>query len=255
MAHSESMSGLSPHISIVLVQTKISGNIGAVARAMMNNGFNSLCLVNPMASHLNRECLDRAMSAEKIVRNALVSLDLKEAISNSHWVVGTSGKKRDVKIPVITPRKFAEGINQHCGKKISLVFGREDSGLSHEDLLLCDQLIEIPASPEFPSINLSHAVMIILYELYFQLSADPIPSTPGKRYEEGPATVEQKEAMYHHLKEALLAIHYLEADNPDKILAKLRALFSRAQLTEYETGLLRGLYSQILYFCQTKATP
>ncbi len=245
---------LSDSIIVILVQTQVSGNIGAVARAMMNNGADKLRLVNPTAHHLNRECLDRSMTADSIVREAQVYQTLKEATKDCHLIVGTSGKKRSGRVEWKTPREFAEIFLADLGKKVALVFGQEDRGLDSDDLALCDLLIEIPTSEKFPSLNLSHAVMIILYELFLQsnvgaaLCGRPQLGQPHRLAPtaDPPATAEQKEAFYEQFEKALWALKVLETKSSDRMLRTFRSLFGRANLDEYEVGLLRGMCRKIL---------
>ncbi len=234
---------------VVLVGVQSSGNIGAIARAMMNTGTYDLRLVNPEAHHLNRECLDRAMMAEPIVKSAKVFLTLKEAVSDCHQVIGTSGKQRYGRMDWKTPREFAEIFD--ATQKTALVFGPEDTGLSNEDLLLCEKIITIPSSQELPSLNLSHAVMIVLYEIF---ASQELEKKPSPKYENDfvPATMEKKEAFYNHLQEALLAINVLDKNNPDKIMRTLRTFFERCRPDDYELGLLRGICRQILNHCRKK---
>lgn len=238
------------NISIILVGTQSSGNIGAVARCMMNTGFSDLRLVNPEVHHLNRECLDRAMTAEPIVKKAQVFLTLKEAVSDCHKVVGTSGKTRVGRMEWRTPKEFAEKIST---EKTALVFGKEESGLTNEELLLCDQVIAIPTSSDLPSLNLSHAVLIILYEIFIKLNVGANPCVRpsfGQTHGSAPtntfATQEQKEALFDHMQLALGQINFIDKQNPDKIMRTLRTLISRLNPDDYEVGVLRGICRQIL---------
>ncbi len=234
--------------TLVLVGSQSSGNIGAVARVMMNMGFSELRLVNPDVHHLNRECLDRAMAAAAIVQHAKVFLTLKEALTDCHQVIGTSGKTRQGRVPWKTPRELAQDSMLSMQKKTALVFGPEDRGLSNDDLLLCDQVINIPTSEKLPSLNLSHAVLIVLYEIFLARGDGP-PAADGGVYPYAPtvlATHEKKESFFDHLQESLQQIGFLEKTNPDKTMRTLRTLFARASLDDYEVGVLRGICRQII---------
>jgi len=229
------------NIRIVLVGTLQSGNIGAVARAMKNMGVSDLCLVNPQASHLNRECTDRAMHSGDILKKAAVYLTLKEAVADCHHVLATTGKVRNNPMPVCSPHEMAQKWKTTYPGKLALVFGPEDTGLGNEDLKLCEAGIEIPTSPEMTSLNLSHAVIVVLYEFFLSqhLNTAPNPEIPL-------LPISTKEAFFDHLQETLLAIGYLDKNNPDRIFKDLKHIFNRAQLDEREVTILRGICRQII---------
>ncbi|MFP4545734.1 MAG: RNA methyltransferase, partial [Methanomassiliicoccales archaeon] len=155
-----------PRIRVVLVGPKIEGNVGAVARVMGNFGFQELYLVDPCP--MGDEARRRAKHAGEVLENAAVVDSLEEAVTGASLVVGTTGiaspgEKHFIRIP-ITPRSLAERLEDHPGSVV-LLFGREDLGLSQEELGRCDLLVHIPAGREYPVLNLSHAVAIVLYEL------------------------------------------------------------------------------------------
>lgn len=231
--------------AIILVQTKISGNIGAVARCMKNMGFAELVLVDPVASHLNREALDRAMEGRSLLDSAQICTTLASAVADCQRVVGTSGKLRNSPVPLITPRELSDKFRESTSQKWALVFGPEDTGLKNEELALCDTLISIPTSQEFTSLNLSHAVIIILYEIFMGGRCSPISEKNQSRT----ITTIQRETLFTHLQEAFLKIGFLDPKNPDRIMDDLRHIFNRAQLDEREASILRGIARQILNRC------
>lgn len=225
---------------VVLVGSKVSGNIGAVARAMMNMGFDELRLADPAASHLNNEAMERAMEARPLLEKAQVFTSLKEAIQDCHHAVATSGKLRRAAPPDYTPRDFAGRFGEFKGRKVALVFGPEDKGLTNDTFRLCDVVIEIPTSPEFTSLNLSHAVMVVLYELFVSTGEQ----SKGKMKK--PATAEGRESFFEHLKEALTVLGFLDPQNPERIMKDLRNIFFRAEIDPREIKILRGICRQIL---------
>ncbi|MDO8520225.1 MAG: RNA methyltransferase [Deltaproteobacteria bacterium] len=229
---------------VVLVGTKISGNIGAVARGMKNMGFVQLSLADPAANHLNREALDRAMEGRSILQEAKVYPGLKEAVAECQHVVGTSGKLRNSPVPLITPRELAAKWGSAPDQHWAIVFGPEDTGLKNEDLILCDTLISIPTAPEFPSLNISHAVMIVLYELL--LSGANEEGRESKKI----ITADQRESLFAHWQEALLSIGFLDPKNPARIMDDIRHILNRAELDLRETDILRGIARQILNRCK-----
>ena len=152
---------------VILVNPKYSGNVGAIARNMMNFGVNELRIVGDR-SILNDEAYIRAVHAKEVLNNAKFYNNLEDAIKDIDFVVGTSGAisgDRNIKRVPITPRELAEK-HKTLNGTMGIVFGREDDGLSNKELELCDLFVSIPTSKEYPIMNLSHAVSVILYELY-----------------------------------------------------------------------------------------
>lgn len=226
-------------ISVVLVQPKNPGNIGAIARAMLNCGVKDLRLVLPQCDPLSDEAICRAREAKWVIEQAQIHMSVDRAVADRSRAWGTSRRARNLE--VISVRQAAEKW-QSDGKSTAYVFGPEDRGLSNDELEPCDGLISIPTSEAFPSLNLSHAVMITLYEAYAaHLASSKAPSTPKEI-----ATSGQREGFYGHLEEALTKIGFLEHHNPVHIMRDLRNLFSRADLTEREVTILRGICRQIL---------
>ena len=155
-----------PRVRVVLVEPKHEGNIGAVARAMRNFGFDDLVLVRP--GPIGDEARKRAMAGLPTLENARVTASFDEALEGVDVAVGTSGidarnEKRFLRISV-TPRELAKRIARAEGT-VALLFGREDYGLYAEELARCDLLVTIPASPAYPILNVSHAAAILFYEL------------------------------------------------------------------------------------------
>lgn len=224
---------------VVLVEPQHSGNMGAVARAMRNMGFEKLTLVNPIGHHLNKEAISRALHARDLLEKARVCQSLSDAVAGCERVVGMTGKIHDGN--KMTPREFAEGEARIAGRKIALVFGPEDAGLRKEHLTCCDAFIRIPVSEAFTSINLSHAVVLILYEIRMAINSG-IVNEPRKL-----AEFSTREEFHLHLKEALTVIQYLGPRKPNHIFEDLKQLFSRAQLDDREVKILRGVLTQVLH--------
>ena len=159
---------------VILVNPKYGGNVGAIARNMMNFGVDELRIVGNKEI-LNNEAYIRAVHAKNILNNAKFYDNLNDAIGDIDFVVGTSGAvsgDRNLKRVPITPRELAEKHKTLDGK-LGVVFGREDDGLSNKELELCDLFVSIPTSDEYPIMNLSHAVSVILYELYLSSIESP----------------------------------------------------------------------------------
>lgn len=159
-----------PSITVVLVKPQIEGNIGAIARAMMNFGLDDLRIVSAECE-IGLDARRRAMHAENILQNAKLCSSLGEAISGSDMIVGTSGvrtlnEKKYGRIP-ITPRELADKISGFDGT-VSILFGQEDFGLDKETIMRCDMLVNIPTSEEYPIMNISHAASVVFYELFLR---------------------------------------------------------------------------------------
>jgi TrmH family RNA methyltransferase len=147
---------------VVLVESRNSGNVGAVARAMANFGFEKLILVNPKCSHLSQAARNRAKWAQDVLKKAKIVSSLSSIKSTLVATTGKIGTDYNIPRSPITPEKLADIANK---KDIALVFGRESTGLNNEEISKCDFVVAIPASKKYPVMNLSHAVVVILYEL------------------------------------------------------------------------------------------
>ncbi len=227
------------NVSIILVDTRTPANIGATARCMINMGINKLVLVNPPLDKDN-EAGKLASGADEILKNAVVAQSLADAIAGQHLVLGTSRHHGRLRKNIRTPREIAKAIAPLLAKnRVAVVFGNEVNGLDMRDLSLCHEIIAIPSSSSFPSLNLSHAVMVVAYELFCASVADISPST------EKLASAEQLEDFYHHLQDTLLSIGFLEQDHPDRIMFSLRQIFGRSRLEDRDVRILRGILSSI----------
>ncbi|MDD2665546.1 MAG: RNA methyltransferase [Methanocellales archaeon] len=220
---------------VVLVEPKYEGNVGSVARVMKNFGFTDLVLVNP--SELGD--LSRAMASHAIdiLDNCKIACSFEEAVATSDLIVGTTGTAgtsddEHIRMPFYAPAELKEKLDKKVGV-ISLVFGREDAGLSNEELKQCDMILKIPTSDEYPVMNLSHAVAVILYEL------SGIP--PGKI---NLAKHDDLERLYAHCGSVLEQVGYPE-HKCAKTLLMLRRILGRAILTGREVQTLRGILRKI----------
>jgi tRNA/rRNA methyltransferase len=227
------------NLSIILVHTKTPGNIGAVCRSMMNMGLSRLMLVRP-PDDLSGEAMKFAAGAEEILKSAKIFPTLEEAVADHHLVIGTSrhlGRRRK---NVTSPRRMAEEVLPLlANNKVAVVFGREVNGLDKDDLALCHELIAIPSSDAFPSLNLSHAVIVIAYEL-FLASLEAAPDFGQREL----APDRDIEAFYRQLQDTLEDAGFLNAKNADHMMFSLRQLFGRARLDTREVNILRGILTE-----------
>jgi TrmH family RNA methyltransferase len=227
------------NVSIVLVNTKTPGNIGAVARCMMNMGLARLILVRPPRDR-SGEAQKLAAGTEAILERAEVFPSLNDAVADHGLVIGTSRHQGRRRKNVRTPREMAEQVIPLLAKnRVAVVFGREVNGLDRDDVALCHELVWIPSSYVFPSLNLSHAVMVIAYELFLAAAAPAPPSG----HELAPAG--EVEKFYQHLQDTLLDIGFIGKENREHMMLSLRQLFGRARLEQRDISILRGILAEM----------
>lgn len=223
------------NISIVLYKPKYAGNVGSVARAAKNMGITNLVVagkadfdrqeMQQRSTHLASDVLDRIQYFETV----------KEALGNFNYIVGTTARLGKARGPFISPRAVAKDIADISQKnRVALLFGPEDTGLANEQLRLCHAVATIPTSREFTSLNLSHAVMILCYEI-FTVAAAAETATPKL------ALSSELEGMYAQIETLLAEIEFINPENPDYWMMHLRRFFSRAGLLSREAGLIRGI--------------
>lgn len=230
-------------IEIILCETSHPGNIGATARAMKNMALNRLVLVSPK-QFPHSEAFDRASGADDILQQAKIVKTLKEALSESQWVYGASARGRALMWPVVSPKEMAEKvcIQHENPQKIAIVFGNEQSGLSNEDLQLCDYHVVIPANPLYSSLNLAQAVQVITYEIY-QAS---LKEKESVLLQQAPkATKENIAQLLSHFAQVAEKIDFMDPKNPKKLIPKMQKLLNKAQLEEEEVNILRGFFRHI----------
>jgi len=228
-------------IRIVLVNPSHPGNIGAVARAMKTMGLAHLYLVNPK-DFPNANATAMAAGADDILANASVTSSLLEALNNAQITFGTSARLRTLQLPPIDPKKAANIItNNTSTQNIAILFGRENNGLSNEELEMCNYHIYIPTNPNFSSLNIAAAVQLIAYEIKM---AETINANPSDQKTEL-AGAGEMQYFYQHLQQTLLTIGFLFPDNLNSIMAKLKRLFNRTQLEKTEVSILRGILTAI----------
>ncbi|MDE2070703.1 MAG: RNA methyltransferase [Gammaproteobacteria bacterium] len=230
------------HIRIVLVEPSHPGNIGAAARAMRTMCLDTLVLVRP-ARFPDAEANARASGALDVLRRARAVTTLDEALQGCALVAGTSARRRDLGPPAITPRACAARLcDAPPDVDVALLFGRERTGLTNEELERCHLLVHIPANPEYSSLNLAAAVQILAYELLLARGTAPV-ATDGDAL---PANVEEMEGLYAHLESAAITSGFLDPQQPKHLMRRLRRLFNRAQPDPREINILRGLLTALL---------
>ena len=234
-------------IRIVLVGTQHPGNIGSAARALKTMGLGRLVLVDPEKfPHIEANAL--AAGADDVLAAAAIHGSLAEAIADCRLVLGCTARSRRVALPEQAPRDAALFALERAGQgdEVALVFGRERTGLTNEELQLCHGAVHIPANPEYSSLNLAAAVQVLSYELRMaELAADGdsiVEKSDGpQRTERLPASHAEMEGFFSQLADTLDAIDFHKGRAPESALRKLRRLFLRAEPDAAEVRLLRGV--------------
>jgi tRNA/rRNA methyltransferase len=243
----QTSTSLFKRLRFVLVETSRPGNIGAAARAIKTMGFSDLVLVAPrfQDAATQDEAIAFASGAQDILASARIVGTIAEALDGCNFAAALSARLREFSPPVIAPRALAAQLAANAGLNAALVFGNERFGLPNEAVEKCNVLINIPANPDYSSLNLAQAVQVLAYECRVASAGDSLPATDIGFHGDA-ASIRQIDGMYAHLEEALVAIDFLDADNPKKLMPRLKRLFSRTQLETEEVNILRGIAKQIL---------
>lgn len=239
------------NIRIVMVNTTHPGNIGAAARALKTMGLANLYLVSPL-DYPNANATWRAAGATDVLHQASVVETLEEALSGCSLVLGTSARQRRIPWPLLNARQAGEMVAQQAGREqIAILFGREDRGLTNDELQQCHYHIEIPANEEYGVLNVASAIQVVAYEIRMamltlvhqpKLSADqPHMTIETVRWDENLATTREMSLFFEHLEQTLSQLEFYESDNPRQLLTRLRRLFMRARLDQMEVNILRGI--------------
>jgi len=228
------------NIRIVLVNTTHPGNIGAAARAMKNMCLGRLYLVEPQGFPC-AEATARASGADDVLANAVVCESLEQALDGCHFVVGASARSRRISWPVENPRQMAARVMQESQQgDVALVFGREHSGLTNEELEKCHYLVHIPTNPDYSSLNLAAAVQVLCYEL---MLFSPDENSQLEDEARDLASADEMESFFEHLEQTLVELEFLDANHPRKLMRRLRRFFNRARPDKTEMNILRGVLS------------
>lgn len=226
-------------VRVVLSRTSHPGNIGAAARAMKTMGLARLVLVDPR--HFpDPEADARAAGADDVLAAAGVCSSLADALAGTVAAVAMTARRRELATEPLWAREAAGEVAQIAKEgEVALVFGNETSGLSNEELSLCNRWAMIPASPEYSSLNLGAAVQLMCYELRMALSA--VPPAPTFRSSGTQATHDEVDGMLAHLEAAATRSGFLDPEQPGRLMLRMRRLFARAGLEKEEVNILRGL--------------
>jgi len=233
--------GALSRIRCVLVETTHTGNLGAAARAMKTMGLTRLTLVNPK-QRPDAEALARASGADDLLAGASIHSDLVSALAGCRLVIGSSARLRSLEWPLLEPPEAARRLLAEAGQgNVALVFGRESSGLSNEELARCHYLVHIPTNPEFSSLNLAAAVQVLAYEIRraWREGRGEVLQDPPRDL----ATAEALEGLNAHLAQTLVDLGFADPAQSQRLLMRLRRLFNRARPDWVEINILRGILS------------
>lgn len=224
--------------SIILLRPEKIRNLGQTARAMKNFGFTNLRIISSPAGNM-KEAYDNAVNARDILDNRQIFKDLREAVKDLNILIGTTSRPQEIPL---SPLELAELMIERPNLKYGIIFGTEFRGLSNEEISLCHRVVSIPTSKLYPSMNLSHSVAIICYELRKIFLPDEKETYIKK---ESLATVEELEDMLKHAERTLKDIGFLKEDAPGRLLPLLRRLAVNTEITSKEIRILRGILRQI----------
>ncbi len=242
------------NIRIVLVNTSHPGNIGGVARAMKNMGLSRLVLVAPR-QFPDEQAVWRAASAADVLDTAVVADTLGEAIADCQFVVGTSARGRRIPWPLLDPRRCAERIASVSGtEQVAVLFGREDRGLTNDELQLCNLHLNIPTDDAYSSLNLAMAVQVVCYELRMLLDSESLLASEDAQWDTPFSSQENMERFYVHLEQTLEQIGFLDPVAPRQLMTRLRRLYGRVRLDEMELNILRGILTETQRYAPASLT-
>ncbi len=232
------------NVKVVLVGTSHSGNIGSAARAMKVMGLSQLVLVDPQCS-VDDQTLALAAGAADVANNAKTFATLEEAVADCSLVVGSSARSRTLEWPMLEPRECGEKFAvEGQSDQVALVFGRERTGLTNEELQRCHYHVCIPANPEYSSLNLAMAVQTLAYEVrvaHLNQEQAQYPQAPEAEYPRH----QELERFYQHLETVMDKTQFINKDQPGQVVNKLRRLFSRARPEAQEINILRGVLTAV----------
>ncbi|MEG1707391.1 MAG: RNA methyltransferase, partial [Acinetobacter sp.] len=246
------------HVRIVMVNTTLPANIGSALRAMKTMGLSKLVLVAPKTyPHPDIDAL--AAGATDLIEQIEIVSTLEDAIQDCHLVFGTSARSRTIPWPLLDARPAAEKSLQavlNDQQEVAIVFGREDRGLTNEELALANYHVTIPVNTDYGVLNVAQAIQVICYELRMATLAlveqkenteatMPVTETESMQWDEPLVTHEQMQQFYPHIEKMLAEIEFMDPKNPRLLPLRLRRLFGRIQLDRMEYHLLRGIFTRV----------
>ena len=235
-------------IRIIVVEPAGPRNIGSIARVMKNFGLHKLVLINPQCDRLDVEARYMAVHAQDILESATVVPKLLDGLKGCKRAIATCGEERNLDITPEYPQKALPWLLEDDGQPSALIFGRENSGLTNEELNYAQRLIRIPSNPEYSSLNLAIAVSICCYQLSISLGRCSRERTaPQVSTIKDLAPLDVVEVYYQQLESLLLKIGYLYPHTAPSRMGKFRQIYHRTQLRNREVAMLRGVLRQFTW--------
>lgn len=228
-------------VKIILVEPAGPLNIGSIARVMKNFALHKLVLVNPQCDYLGEEAMRMAVHAKDVLETAVSVATLPEALKGCLRAIATTARDRDLNSPLQNPREVLPWLLEPSAQPAALIFGREDRGLSNEELNYAQKFMRIPTDAGYASLNLASAVAISCYELG-QSQQNSVGTAPSNNEL---APLEVVEQYYEQLESLLLSIEYLYPHTAASRMEKFRQLYNRAHLQTQEVAMLRGILRQM----------
>tara|TARA_Y100000816_G_scaffold290319_1_gene278706 strand:- start:38 stop:763 length:726 start_codon:yes stop_codon:yes gene_type:complete len=236
------MNDIKNQVQIVLVETSHPGNIGSVARAMKTMGLQNLVLVKPR-NFPSKEAFVLSGNAQDLIEQAVVVNTLDEAIKNCTNIYATSARTRSISWPIITAEMAGIEINKLVreGTKTSIIFGREDRGLTNEELQKANKHILIPSSEDYPVLNIAMSVQVIAYEIFKNANIEV--DINWQDYPE--LNSEELSMLIDHFIDTSYKLNLFDEDNAKKILVRIKRMFTRLKPDKMEGNFLRGFLTRI----------
>ena len=236
------MNPINQFVQIVLVETSHPGNIGSVARAMKNMGLANLSLINPK-KFPHQEATALAGNATDILDNAKIFSSIQEAVNSSKVIYATSARERTIEWPTLTANDAASEIQELIANEIevSILFGREDRGLTNDELQLANKHLIIPAHPDYPVLNIAMSTQVVCYELYQAAKKNSVDS-----WQDFPEyTSEELNNLIDHFNETVIALELVDPNNPKQIMTRMERMFRRLYPDQMEGNFLRGFLKAV----------
>jgi tRNA/rRNA methyltransferase len=245
-------------VKIILVEPNGPLNVGSIARVMKNFGLTQLIIVNPQCDPLDKEALKMAVHAKDILQKAKITENLTQALEGCKRAAATYGRDLSWNISPEPPRLVMPWLSEEVGQPSALIFGREDRGLTNEELNFAQRLICIPTNPEYSSLNLATAVGLCCYELAQITQSWDLSVYPDIKIDKYShpkidlAAIDIVEDYYQELESLLLSIGYLYPHTASSRMQKFKHLYNRVQLSSQEVSMLRGILSQVTWALKNK---
>jgi tRNA (cytidine32/uridine32-2'-O)-methyltransferase len=236
------MNPINQFVQIVLVETSHPGNIGSVARAMKNMGLANLSLINPK-KFPHQEATALAGNATDVLDNAKIFSSIQEAVNTSKVIYATSARERTIEWPTLTANDAASEIQEFVANEIevSILFGREDRGLTNDELQLANKHLIIPAHPDYPVLNIAMSTQVVCYELYQAAQKNSVES-----WQDFPEyTSEELNNLIDHFNETVIALELVDPNNPKQIMTRMERMFRRLYPDQMEGNFLRGFLKAV----------